>query len=109
MVVASVVVAPGLWDIGSVVVVHGHSCSTAFGIFLEQKWNSNLLHWQADSLSLSQQGSPRTYDFQSIYLAFLQTSHSKTGQERHRRQDLCPPWDVWSTFKEKARKKVTYS
>ena len=29
------------------------------GIFPTQGWNSCLLHWQADSLSLSHQGSPR--------------------------------------------------
>ena len=41
---------------GSVLVVHGLSCSTARGIFLNQGGNPGLLHWQADSLSLSHQG-----------------------------------------------------
>ena len=34
------------------------SCSEACGIFLDQGLNSCLLHYQADSLSLSHQGSP---------------------------------------------------
>ena len=28
------------------------------GLFLTQGWNLHLLHWQADSLPLSPQGSP---------------------------------------------------
>ena len=35
------------------------------GIFPTQGWNSCLLHWQADSLSLSHQGGP-TSDMQMI-------------------------------------------
>ena len=46
---------------GSVVVVHGLSCSAACGIFLDQGLNLCLLHWQVDSLPLSQQGSPRIF------------------------------------------------
>ena len=52
--------APRLWSIGSVAVVHGLSCSTACGIFLDQGLNPCLLHWQKDSLPLSYQGSPRS-------------------------------------------------
>ena len=44
---------------GSEVVAHGRSCSTACGIFPDQGSNLCLLHWQADSLPLSHQGSPR--------------------------------------------------
>ena len=33
-------------------------CPTACGIFPDQGWNLCLLHWQADSLPLSLQGSP---------------------------------------------------
>ena len=40
-----------LWPTGLV-------CSTACGIFLDQGWNPGLLHWQADSLPRSHQGSP---------------------------------------------------
>ena len=46
---ASVVVARGLQSAGSVVVVHGLSCSAACGIFLDQDSNPCPLHWQADS------------------------------------------------------------
>ena len=37
---------------------HGLSCSAACGIFPHQGSNPHLLHWQADSLPLSHQGSP---------------------------------------------------
>ena len=46
---ASVVVACGLYSAGSVVVVHGLSCSTACGIFPDQGLNPCPLHWQVDS------------------------------------------------------------
>ena len=39
-------------------VAHGLSCSSARGIPLGQGWNLHLLHWQADSLPLTYQGSP---------------------------------------------------
>ena len=38
--------------------VHGFSHSVAYGIFPDQGLNLCLLHWQADSLPLSYQGSP---------------------------------------------------
>ena len=41
----------------SVVVAHRLSCSAACGILLDQGSNLCLLHWQADSLPLSYQGS----------------------------------------------------
>ena len=40
----SVVVAPGLWSAGSVVVVQGLSCSATCGIFLDQGSNPRPLH-----------------------------------------------------------------
>ena len=43
--------------------VHRLSCSFACGIFLAQGLNLCLLHWQADSLPLSHQGSPCFYLF----------------------------------------------
>ena len=43
---------------GSRALEHGPSRSTACGIFPDQGWNPCLLHWQADSLPLSHQGSP---------------------------------------------------
>ena len=51
-------VAPRLWSTGSIVVVHGLSCSAACGILLDQGWNLCLLHWEMGSLLLSHQGSP---------------------------------------------------
>ena len=53
----SVIVASGLSSTDSVVLAHGLSCSTTCGIFLDQGLNLCLLHWQADSLLLSHQGS----------------------------------------------------
>ena len=46
---ASVVVAPGLWRAGSVVVEHGLSCPAAYGIFPDQGLNPRPLCWQVDS------------------------------------------------------------
>ena len=43
------------------VVAHGLSCSEACGVFPNQGMNSCFLHWQADSLPLSHQGSPINY------------------------------------------------
>ena len=42
----------------SIVVARGLSCSTTCGIFWDEGSNPCLLHWQADSLPLSHQGSP---------------------------------------------------
>ena len=53
----SAVVAPRLWSTGLMVAVHRLSCSVACGILLDQGSNPCLLHWQADSLPLSHQGS----------------------------------------------------
>ena len=55
----SVVAAPRLWSADSVVVGHRLSCSEACEIFPDQESNPCLLHWQADSLPLSLQGSPK--------------------------------------------------
>jgi len=55
----SVVVAPRLQSIGSVVVAHGLSCSVACGIFLDQGLNPCPLHWFMDSSPLSHQGNPK--------------------------------------------------
>ena len=56
----------------------GLCCSLASGIFTDHGSNLRLLHWQADSLPLSYQGSPNLIDFQKFYalhvedvLAFL--------------------------------------
>ena len=54
----SVIVVPGLYNTGSIVVVHRHSHFEACGIFLDQGLNPCLLHWLADSLPLHHQGKP---------------------------------------------------
>ena len=48
---------------GSTVVAQELSCSEARGIFPEQGSNPQLLHWQADSSSLSRQGIPVVFFF----------------------------------------------
>ena len=56
---ASVVVRSSrLHSAGSAVVAHGRGCSAVCGILLDQGLNLHPLHWQADSLPLSPQGSP---------------------------------------------------
>ena len=47
-----------LQHMGSVVEVHGLSCSEARAIFLDQGLNPCPLHWQADSYPLNHQRSP---------------------------------------------------
>ena len=42
------------------VVAPGLSCSMACKVFLDQGLNPYLLHWQADSLQLSHQGTLET-------------------------------------------------
>ena len=55
----SAAVAHGPWRAqDSVVMMHGFSCSTACGIFPDQRLNWCPLHWQADSYPLYHQGSP---------------------------------------------------
>ena len=56
--VDSAVAVHGLQSTGLIALVHGPSCSATCGIFPDQKSNPCLLHWQADSLALSHQGSP---------------------------------------------------
>ena len=66
----SVVVARGLQSAGSVVVAHRLSCSVACGIFPDQGSNPCPLHWQADSLPLHHQGSPRP-TFLLLFMFYL--------------------------------------
>ena len=61
--VSSSVADPGLWSTSSAVVAHRLSCSGTCGIFLDQESNLCLMHWQADSLPLSHQGSPLQFCF----------------------------------------------
>ena len=55
----SATVAPELWGTGSTSVVCRLSCSEARGIFLTQGSNPCLPQWQAGSLPLSHEESPR--------------------------------------------------
>ena len=54
------VAAPGLQSTGLVTVAHGCRCSMACGLFPDQGLNPCLPHWQADALSLSHKGSPKS-------------------------------------------------
>ena len=58
---ASGAVAPQLSSTGSEFAAQGFSFSMACGIFLDQRSNLCLLHWQADSLPPSHQGSPYAF------------------------------------------------
>ena len=48
----------GLQSTGSLVLVHGLSCSMARGIFPDQGSNPRPLYWQDNSYPLGHQGSP---------------------------------------------------
>ena len=50
-------VAPRLESTGLIAVACRLSCSVGCGIFPDQGLNPSLLHWQAESLPLSHQGS----------------------------------------------------
>ena len=54
------------------VVAHGLSCSMGCGLFPDQESNPPSLHWQADSLSLSHQGSQNLQNFFN-YLWIIKT------------------------------------
>ena len=59
---------PGIWSTSSVAVANGLRCSKACGTFPDQRLSPCLLHWQADSLPLSLQGS--------VMNAFLHPLHA---------------------------------
>ena len=62
----------------SVGVVHGLSYSKACGIFPDRESNPCPLHRQADSLPLSQEGSPSfTLNVLSLYLGILFLSQQR--------------------------------
>ena len=63
----SAVAVPGLQGTGSAVVATRLICFASCGIFPDQGLNPCLLHWQADSLPLSQQGSLPFSFVQLIY------------------------------------------
>ena len=68
------VAVPRLWSTGSIVVAHRLSCSTACGIF-QIGIQPGLLHWQADSLSLSHQGSSSYVSFKRLHFQIIGPSH----------------------------------
>ena len=68
----------GAWALewASVVVVHGFSCSTARGIFLDQGLNPCPLHWQADSYPLDHQRSPNPPSLKPMFHIAFKIPHS---------------------------------
>ena len=87
----SVIVVPGFWSTGSIVVAHRFSCQLACGIFLDQELNPCLLYWQADSLPLNPKGSPggflkklKTVAVWSSNLTPGQISRENSDLKRHR-------------------------
>ena len=66
----SVGAAPRLERTGSVVAVHGFSCSAACGIFPDWALNPCLLHWQADSVPTNQRTQLKCLN-QTYLLSFL--------------------------------------
>ena len=74
---------------GSVVVVHGLSCSEACRIFLDQGLNPCHLNWQVDSYPLLHQGSPKLkYLRKEIFCLekLLQDGFVCTDQEQDKMQ-----------------------
>ena len=68
--VGSAAAAPGLSSTGSAAVAHRLGCSVVCGIFPDQGLNPCPLHWQADSLPLSHQRSPKY-----VFFFFFQIPH----------------------------------
>ena len=72
--------------------VHRLSCSKACGIFLDQGSNSHHLHWEADSLPLSPQGSPHRHHLIGPFMstasmyAVLRTQDTHIKSQQHDRQ-----------------------
>ena len=74
----SVVGVPRLQSEGSIFVAHELRFSTAHGISPDQGSNPGLLHWQADSLSLSHHGIPRlTPSYDKLELCSEMVSHDQ--------------------------------
>ena len=67
----SVIAACKWQSAGSVVVVHGLSCSQACGIFPDQGSNPCPLHRQANSYPLSHQGSPSNLFSLNTLISFI--------------------------------------
>ena len=81
---ASVVVAPGRQSTGLAVVAHGLSCSTSWGIFLDQGWNLCLPNWQAEALTRSHQRNPIFFPSWCNVSCSLRSGHTGApGERRH--------------------------
>ena len=84
----SVIVVLGVQSTGSIVVAQGLSCSTACGIFLDQRLNPCLLHWQADSLPLAPPG--KHHKFSSVQFSYSVVSNSLKSQGLQHAMLPCP-------------------
>ena len=71
----SVVAFPGLWSTGSIVVVHGFSCSMECGIYPDQGLNLCFLHWQVDSTEPS--GKPKGISSSNVIMLLLLSCFSR--------------------------------
>ena len=66
----SLTVAPGLKSTSPIVVAHGLSCFSRYGIFSDQGLNPCPLHWQASSLPLIHQRRSIRQVYAICYLYF---------------------------------------
>ena len=82
--VASLGAEHGLQSTGSVVVVHGLSCSKTRGIFPDQGSNLCPLHWQVDSYPLYHQGESESEVAQSCLTLCDPMDYSLPGSSVHR-------------------------
>ena len=73
-----------------------NSCGTACGIFPDQGSNPCLLHWQVDSLPLSQQGKPWNFSFEYIAHAYSKKLKSHTRGISERKLFLTSLWPTRS-------------
>ena len=94
--VGSVFAAPGLQSTGSIVVALWLSYSGVCGMFSDQGLNLRVL--QADSLPVSQQGSPPFHAFSNAVCFSLQD---------HLQRVLEPTTDEWLTFQGRLRNYIT--
>ena len=93
----SVVVAPGLQSIGSILVAHRRGCPMACEIFPDQGSNLCLMHWQADSLPPSQQETPRR-EFQNFYVSFFLLKKQLGSISFAVQITMNPSFDLYATY-----------
>ena len=77
----SVVAFPGLWSTGSIVAVHGFSCSMECGIYPDQGLNLCFLHWQVDSTEPS--GKPKGISSSNVIMLLLVPFRDLGGHISH--------------------------